>query len=253
MTEEAVLDLGVTRIGVFARVPRPGTGKTRLAAGIGPERATTLAAAFLGDSLERARLVAPADTWWWIAPEPGREEAELVAEAAAAGLAPAGTTLALQRGAHLGERMAHALAAMLPAGPAILVGADVPDLPLAALERARTILLAGRTDGRPRLVLGPADDGGFYLVGCDAPPGDWLAGPAHWGGDEVLARTRDGAERGGWGVTLLDPWGDVDTPADLGALEARLEAGRRAGAAARPGWPGRTAALLLGDRSGGGA
>jgi rSAM/selenodomain-associated transferase 1 len=246
---------GSVGIGVFGRIPHPGVGKTRLAAGLGVERAAAFAAAFLGDTLGRASLVSPGATWWWIAPEDARGEADLVAAAAATGLVPAGVRLAVQRGAHLGERMADALASMLADGPALLIGSDVPDVPIAALERAASLLTgpAAEDDGAapaPRLVLGPALDGGFYLVGCTAPPGPLLAARAQWGDATVLARTQEDARRNGWRVEWLEAGSDVDTAADLDALARRLEAARHDGAATRPGWPARTAALLRAEDQG---
>lgn len=242
-------------IGVFGRLPRPGAGKTRLAAAVGADRAARLAAAFLGDVLDRARLVAPAGTWWWIAPEAGRADADLLAEARAGGLAPDGVRLAVQRGAHLGERMAHALAVLLAEGPAMLVGSDVPDVPVPFLERAAAALARPAREPRAhaaarRLVLGPARDGGFYLVGCDAPPGELLAGRDAWGDAGVLARTLDDAARAGWDVERLEPWDDVDTAADLARLAARLADTRARGAAAGADWPRRTADALRGGDQG---
>ncbi len=238
------------QVGVFGRLPGAGPGKTRLAADVGPIRAEVLAQAFLGDVLARVSAIAPTRTWWWIAAGPGGEEDEsaVVAAATASGFAPAHVRLAVQRGGHLGERMEHALGAMLAVGPALLVGADVPDVPLAAVLHA-VALLADDADrgGRPRLVLGPAHDGGFWLVGVDAPPAGLLATHADWGTPDVLARTRADAASSPcrWDTHEIEWWSDVDTGSDLAALQARLLAARARGDVARPGWPARTAALLL--------
>jgi glycosyltransferase A (GT-A) superfamily protein (DUF2064 family) len=237
---------GPVQIGVFGRLPGGQGGKTRLAADVGPARAAALARAFLGDVLERALLVAPRSAWWWIAAEAGRPAGDLVA--AAAPLAPAGIHLAVQDGAHLGVAMEHALATMLGHGPALLVGADAPDAPLAAMIHARELLAGDEPAGRrPRLVLGPASDGGFWLVGADRPPAGLLAGRPEWGGASVLERTRADAEAAAppWDVRTIETWSDVDTGKDLAALRARLGSARARGDAARPGWPARTAALVL--------
>jgi len=103
--------------------------------------------------------------------------------------------------------------------------------------------------GRPRLVLGPAGDGGFWLVGADAPLDGLLAARTVWGTGDVLARTLADAAAAEhrWDVHSIDPWSDVDTGRDLAALAARLAAARARGEAARPGWPVRTAALVLGE------
>jgi glycosyltransferase A (GT-A) superfamily protein (DUF2064 family) len=144
--------------------------------------------------------------------------------------------------------MEHALAAMLGEGPALLVGADAPDAPLSAVLEAIAWLgdEADRGD-RARLVLGPAGDGGFWLVGSDAPPGGLLGAHAEWGHGGVLERTRaEAARSGAWDVHSTATWSDVDTGPDLEALATRLSAARARGEAARPGWPARTASLVLG-------
>ena len=250
------------QIGVFGRLPGSGSsGKTRLARDVGPARAAALAEAFLGDVLERTDAVAPERTWWWIAPGGDRGDREggadtegaLVAAAARSGFAPARVRLAVQRGAHLGERMEHALATMLAAGPALLVGADAPDVPLAAVAGALA-WLGDEADrgGRPRLVLGPAEDGGFWLVGTDEPLRGLFAAHDAWGTDTVLARTLADAAAANppCDVHQVETWRDVDTGRDLEALGARLAAARARGDAARPGWPARTAALVLGGSGG---
>ena len=242
------------QVGVFGRLPGPGSGKSRLATDVGPERAAALAEAFLGDVLARADAIAPERTWWWIAPDEGPQAnpgVPATLEAAArSGIAPGRVRLAVQHGDHLGARMEHALATMLVEGPALLVGADAPDAPLAAVIHALA-WLGDDTDrgGRPRLVLGPAGDGGFWLVGADAPLDGLLASRTVWGTGDVLARTLADAAAAEhrWDVHSIDPWSDVDTGRDLAALAARLAAARARGEAARPGWPVRTAALVLGE------
>ena len=233
----------VREIGVFGRLPRPGAGKTRLAEAVGPVRAAALAAAFLADVLELVSGAADGGACWWLAPDESHPAEALVAAAQASGLAPPGTTIRLQQGHHLGARMEHALGEMLARGPALIVGGDVPDLPPAALAGAIEWLA---TDApAPRLVLGPAADGGFYLVGVTAPLAGLLRGRGEWGGADVLERTVRDARAANWDVRLVPGWRDVDTGEDLVALRERLAGAREAGAAVAPGWPARTAALLL--------
>jgi len=211
------------QIAVLGRIPRVGSGKTRLARGVGAERAAALAAAFLADSVERARRVAPGGTWFYVAPEPDRDPAETLADARQR-VDPA-VRVELQVGAHLGARMDGALAELTARGPAILVGADVPDLPDRFLHESLA-RLAGPSD-QPRLVLGPAADGGFVLVGADRAPGAMLRDESAWGTPDVCARTLRLARTAvpPWDVHELPPWWDVDEPADLAALAARLRAG----------------------------
>ncbi len=213
----------IPQIAVFGRIPRVGAGKTRLARGVGPERAAELARAFLLDGLERALRVAPDGAWFYVAPEPDREAAESLADARE--VAGAGVRITLQDGPHLGARMHAALAALTTAGPALLVGADVPDLPTRLLRDALG-RLAGPSKS-PRLVLGPAADGGFVLIGSDRAPGAMLWDESSWGTRDVCARTRARAEAATppWCVEVLEPWWDVDEPPDLEALRERMRVG----------------------------
>ncbi len=222
----------IPQIAVFGRIPRVGTGKTRLARGVGPERAAELARAFLLDGLERALRVAPSGAWFYVAPEPDRGTVETLA--AARQLVDPGIRIALQDGPHLGARMDAALAALTVSGPAVLVGADVPDLP-ARILRDAVQRLAGASPV-PRLVLGPAADGGFVLIGSDRAPGAMLRDESSWGTGDACARTRERAEGATppWSVEVLEPWWDVDEPADLTALRERLCAGAGAGDADLP-------------------
>jgi hypothetical protein len=98
------------QIAVFGRLPRPGAGKTRLARGVGPQRAAELERAFLLDAIERAVGLAPEGAWFHVAPEPGEPAARTLA--AARELVGDAVRIALQEGPHLGARMHHALAAL---------------------------------------------------------------------------------------------------------------------------------------------
>ncbi len=129
-----------------------------------------------------------------------------------------------QRGADLGERMRHAFedAFRLGAEAVVMVGSDLPDLPVRFISEALDTLAA---DPR-RVVLGPAEDGGYYLIGMTRlHPG--LFGGIEWGSRRVLEATMDAARRNGVPVVLLEPWGDVDEPGDIAGVLGR------AGSAAR--------------------
>jgi glycosyltransferase A (GT-A) superfamily protein (DUF2064 family) len=113
-------------------------------------------------------------------------------------------------------------------GPAVVIGADAPHVPAARLAEAADALAADAD-----LVLGPADDGGYYLIGLRTPTPAVFSGVA-WGTSRVLAETL--ARARGLRPLLLEPCFDVDTPADL----ARLSDVLARGDVALP----RTAALL---------
>jgi glycosyltransferase A (GT-A) superfamily protein (DUF2064 family) len=98
----------------------------------------------------------------------------------------------------------------------ILVGSDLPDLPPRFVEAAVSKLQARTRD----IVLGPALDGGYYLIGMNRLlPAMFQA--IDWSSDRVLNQTLAAAAAGGLSVDQLDPWPDVDTPADLDRLVER--------------------------------
>ena len=123
-----------------------------------------------------------------------------------------------QRGASLGERMSHAFQDAFDLGyeSVAIVGSDLPDLP------ARLVLDTFRALDRHRdaVVLGPAPDGGYYLIGMNRLQKP-LFDEIEWGTGRVLEQTLEAARRTGVRVTLLDAWSDVDTEDDLHRLATR--------------------------------
>jgi rSAM/selenodomain-associated transferase 1 len=197
---------------IFAKAPVPRTVKTRLARAIGG----VAAAAVHKELVERTLAIAVAarsagivgTVELWCAPDPAdpafaqwRERYRV--------------TLATQVGADLGARMRHALESALRAGrPAILVGSDCPVLDLGHLDEAARAL-----ESRDA-VFGPAEDGGYVLVGL-ARPLDVFTGIA-WGEPGVMAATRVrlGAVHATWSE-LPTLW-DVDGEADLARWRASM-------------------------------
>ncbi len=204
---------------IFAKEPRPGQVKTRLSPPLSPEAATQLYHSFLLDILEEMIRVPELSLALAYSP-PG-------ARSFFRDLAPPGTDLFPQEGEDLGERMARACDWGLAAGfgPVLLRGGDVPDLPEAVVAEAREVLAAGRA----QVVLGPALDGGYYLVGLAEPQPGLFQGPA-WSSRTVLADTLGLAEKLGLKVHLLPAWPDIDTYADLLAFLGREHP------APQPGW-----------------
>lgn len=127
----------------------------------------------------------------------------------------------------LGPRMRDLMAELLAAGAAVvaLVGSDLPDITPQRVLSAFTTL-AEQPDG---VVLGPATDGGYYLIAATHVP-DVFEG-IEWGTARVLRQTQAAARRAGLPVRLLDPMSDVDSPADLATVSAARTAAwvRRAG------------------------
>jgi hypothetical protein len=193
----------------MAKYPEPGQVKTRLASAIGPQAASTLYRAFILDLAARLGTLDVPVTW-----------AHWPVDAPFSSLLPGARCLA-QRGRDLGERMANATAAVLAADPSpvLVVGADSPHLPLAALEEAAAAL-----DGDADVALGPADDGGYWLIGLRAPAPGLFHGIA-WGDSTVLAATLDRAADLGLRVHLAPSTFDVDEPDALEELRALLRRG----------------------------
>lgn len=133
---------------VFVRAPRLGAGKRRLARDIGAVAAQSFYRTELAGLLRRLRRAPGLTLWLAVTPD----------GAARPALWPAGFRLLPQGRGDLGRRMARAFR-RLPAGPAVIVGSDIPDL---GSEHVRA---AFKALGRAEAVLGPAGDGGYWLIG----------------------------------------------------------------------------------------
>lgn len=192
---------------VFARQPLPGKVKTRLMREVGVRAATELYAAMLEDVLERsARLPDTRVLVFWamehepLPQRPGFPRLEMFR----------------QCDGDLGERMDRALETAFGSGisTCCVIGSDSPDLPLSYLSRAFQALEQDRTD----VVFGPAEDGGYYLVGMRRP---WrrLFEDVAWGGAGVLKTSCQRASELSLRTFLLPPWYDLDTLNDLRRLE----------------------------------
>jgi hypothetical protein len=200
---------GPDRLLVFLKQPLPGAVKSRLADGIGPELAAAVARALaehalrrtapLGDEYERIVFFAP--------PEAGRAVGEWLP----------GETLVPQAEGDLGARMSAAFdhAFRLGARRCALVGTDVPAITREDVLDALTGLDACE------VALGPATDGGYWLLAIKAPrPGLFHEVP--WSTPRVLEATLARAAGLAGGVRVLRMLGDVDTAADLAADWARV-------------------------------
>ncbi len=202
-------------LGVFAKQPTAGAVKTRLARQTSPAWAARVAAALLADTLTRVAAV-PAERVLAFAPADARAWFEAAARGRFA--------LLPQAGGDLGQRLRSFFESQLVRGAesVVVIGTDSPTLPVEYLERAFTAL-AGAD-----VVLGPAGDGGYYLIGCGRrlpPVFDGIA----WSAPSVLAETVSRLDDPSWRLALLPPWYDVDTAADWQVLCGHLAALRRAG------------------------
>jgi uncharacterized protein len=199
-------------VAVFLRAPRLGV-KSRLAAGIG----ALAALRFYRETSTRLLRALARDRRW-------RLELWVTPDRAARARWPVAAPRRGQGGGDLGRRMARVFA-LLPPGPAVIVGSDIPAL------RPAHILAAFRALDRAEAAFGPAADGGYWLVGLRRRPRvpRALFEGVRWSSPQALADTLAGLPRG-MSVALLETLADVDDAADY-ARWRRLSADAPAGAA----------------------
>lgn len=194
---------------VFARAPEAGRVKTRLAAAVGNADALAVYRR-LGEQIVGA-VSGSADHRTVVAFTPRGSEAAM------RGWLGDVVELEPQAEGDLGERMLAAVAARHAAGATriLVVGTDCP-----AVDATRIAAGFAALD-EAEVVLGPALDGGYYLIGVRAPEPALFAGMP-WSSPEILARTLDRARAAGLSVRLLPEARDIDTLADLEAWYAAL-------------------------------
>ena len=194
-------------LAVMAKRPQAGEVKTRLCPPLTPEKAARLAHCFLLDKLEQIRRIPGVARFVAFSP-PDAEDFFRTQIGEAFSLLP-------QRGADLGERLADVADRLLGAGfsATMIIGTDSPTLPDTVLHEAHEVLGSDRAD----LVLGPAKDGGYYLIGLRRPSRS-LFHEIAWSTDTVLSQTVARAGKGGLRTHLLPAWYDVDVEPDLRRL-----------------------------------
>lgn len=198
---------------IMAKTPRPGAVKTRLCPPLSPEEAAELYRCFLLDTI--AKLCTCRQASLFIAYTPRTDRGVFAA------LAP-GLPLLPQRGRDLGARMADCFAQLFAKGytKVLLTGSDLPTLPLRMIQQALDLMATPQVD----VVLGPSEDGGYYLIGLRTLHRELFA-EMTWSTSQVLAETVRRAEAQGLQMAYLPPWFDVDTPADLVRLQTTLAQG----------------------------
>jgi rSAM/selenodomain-associated transferase 1 len=196
---------GADVVAVLTRAPAAG-GKRRLFAELGCPADPTLLEALLLDTVDRVRASGyPAV----IFVEPAARKAEVEALMPDLPAWPQGD-------GDLGSRMGDALRVLFRAGAkrVALVGSDLPDL----VPSRITAAFAALAEEPRRLVLGPAQDGGYYLLAATVVP--TVFDGIDWGTSRVLTQTVAAAGDAGIPVHLIDTASDVDTVADLQAAAA---------------------------------
>lgn len=196
---------------LFTRYPRPGLVKTRLIPALGAEGAARLQQR-MTELMYRQALAM-------------QEKRALRVEVYFDGgstkevrrWVPIGCAVKKQHGGDLGMRMRHAVntAFASDAARTVIIGADCPFLTAELLDEAFNLL------GTRDAVIGPAHDGGYYLLGLNRPA-DLLWENINWGGESVLRQTMDKCKAHNITVAMLPPLPDIDRPEDLALLANNL-------------------------------
>lgn len=197
-------------LGLMAKAPLAGEVKTRLVPPLTAPEAAALNVCFLRDMAENIENVSKTESIsGFVVYTPAGSES------AFDGVLPEGFQLLAQRGAHLGERLCNATEDLLQQGygAVCLINSDSPTLPGSILIQAIESLAA---DG-DRVVLGAAEDGGYYLIGLKHAHRN-LFNEIAWSTSDVLARTTQRAAEIDLPVALLPPWYDVDDAETLDRL-----------------------------------
>jgi rSAM/selenodomain-associated transferase 1 len=199
-------------LAIMVKQPAPGRVKTRLCPPLTPEQATDLYRCFLLDKMAQVRRIAAATPYLAFTP---RE-----AESYFRDLAGETFSQVPQEGNDLGERLNHLSTHLLVAGHpgVVVIDSDTPSLPDRFLAEA----VERMADPHADAVFGPAEDGGYYLVGLRRSAPALFQGIT-WSTPVVLEQTLRAAAGTGLRVHLLPPWYDVDTGKDLGRLTRDLE------------------------------
>ncbi|MBI2206644.1 MAG: TIGR04282 family arsenosugar biosynthesis glycosyltransferase [Candidatus Rokubacteria bacterium] len=199
-------------VAVMAKVPGAAPVKSRLHPALTADRATELYRCFLLDRLDALVSVVG------IAPVVAFTPPEAVDAIAA--VVPAGFRCVAQQGDDLGARLDTLLATLIADGHrgAIAIDSDSPTLPMAFVAEAARVL----EDAEADVVVGPCDDGGYYLIGVRAPRPALFA-DMPWSTPDVLPLTLARAQ--GLATHVLPAWFDVDTEPDLRRLHDEMQTG----------------------------
>lgn len=189
---------------VVAKAPVPGRAKTRLVPPLTAEQAAALQEALLLDTVDACRAEAPDTALLHADPSEAPALAQLVGP---------DVPLVLQEGRGLGDALRLGMARRLADGPTALVSSDIPGLPPGSVTRAFTLL---ETEGCD-VVLGPALDGGYWLIAM-RDPSDAPFDAIPWSTPAACAVTVERCREAGLAVATIDTWRDVDTPVDLAFL-----------------------------------
>jgi hypothetical protein len=193
---------------VFAKAPTAGTVKTRLIPVLGSDGAAELATAFLQDTLESVCSL------------PWAKAVLATSDHLSSPIVCGPCEIWLQGEGDLGARLERILQRALTDSPiAMAIGADSPGLPRIFLEQTRSALQ------KVEAVIGPCEDGGFYLLGLRRCPSGVFNGVS-WSQSDTFVQTLGNLRKAGLTVHVLEAWFDVDQPKDLPKLQAMISTGQ---------------------------
>lgn len=190
---------------LFAKTPVAGRVKTRLVPDLGEQGAADLARALIEESVRRSVASWPGPVSLQVWPDTGHQCFEALRRRH-------GITVSRQSKGDLGAKMFEALNDAHQRGvTAAIMGCDVPQCPAETHRTAHAFLAQGRS------IIGPSDDGGYYLIGIN-PPHRKCFERIGWGGSKVFDTTLKRAASAGVDLIVLQQLNDIDTMADLDAL-----------------------------------
>ncbi len=204
--------MNTVAVAMVCKAPIAGQSKTRLSPQLSPENCARLSACFIRDVAATIASLGPDFT-------PYAVYAPKESEPALRELLPAGFRLLAQSDGDLGKRLVAATADLLAAGHAgaVLVNSDGPTLPRSILRAAADAVRCG-----DNVVLSPALDGGYALIGLSRPHPEIFAG-IPWSTAGVYRMTLQRAAESALAVTNVPPWYDIDDLASLRVLQAELD------------------------------
>ena len=201
----------VNALAVMAKAPIPGEVKTRLTPPLTQEQATEFYRALLLDQLDHLAALDSADLYVAFSPSNAGPLIE--------SLLPAGYGSFPQYDGDLGSRMGGVFAELWRRGhgSSIVIGSDLPPVPLGTLHEGFQYLSTGR-----QVVLGPSRDGGYYLIGMNHPSPELFSNMT-WSHERVLTETKAKLARLGLDFRLLAEWFDIDTSKDMEHLQTIVD------------------------------
>jgi len=199
-------------VAIMAKAPQPGQVKTRLCPPLSHREAAQLYQCFLRDKIAQVSALPRAAPVVSYSPN----ESESVFK----DLTPPHVVLIPQHGDDLGARILFTFDQLFRQGytQVIVIDSDTPTLPTAYLEQALRLIAAHQND----VVLGPTEDGGYYLIGLRQSHRE-LFERMPWSTSQVFPETRRRSEQSGLTVACTGCWYDVDTPEDLARLMESLD------------------------------